>query len=147
MPVTASMVNSSDNVETQLLAGAHVLVVDDDDDARELFCRALEVAGATVAEAHSAASAFEAFCAERPDVVISDLNMPGEGGCSLIRRIRKHPDGQQVAAIAITGFGDEERDRALADGFQLFLLKPVTPSALRASVVALMSAKTPALSG
>ena len=70
------------------LANVHVLVVDDEVDARELVKRLLEMAGATVSMAGSSSEAMERILAARPDVLVCDIGMPGEDGYSLIRQLR-----------------------------------------------------------
>ena len=70
------------------LANIHVLVVDDEADARELVKRLLEMAGATVSMAGSSSEAMERILAARPDVLVCDIGMPGEDGYSLIRQLR-----------------------------------------------------------
>ena len=112
------------------LRGLRVLVVDDDDDARDLLSELLTDAGAQVTRAASAAEAFTAVQAEPVHLVISDIGMPGEDGYSLVRRIRELPRerGGDVPAIALTAYARPEDVRAAtAAGFQLHLVKPVKP--------------------
>jgi PAS domain S-box-containing protein len=102
------------------------LVVDDDLDARMTLKAVLEYAGVMVTVAESAAAAIElvADC----DLLVADLGMPGEDGYSLIRRIRHLPQeqGGRVPAIAVTAYASEkDRDRALSEGFDRHLAKPV----------------------
>ncbi|MDB4930804.1 MAG: hypothetical protein JWM10_3288 [Myxococcaceae bacterium] len=119
------------------LTGVRVLVVDDEVDARELFAMVLESCGARVTIAASAAEAFAALQRERPQVLVSDIGMPGEDGHSLIRRVRALPAaaGGATPAVAVTAFtGAEHRARALAAGFDLHVAKPFEPAALVAVV-------------
>jgi CheY-like chemotaxis protein/signal transduction histidine kinase len=122
------------------IADVAVLVVDDDDDARELMLEALLGYGARVSGAASVAEALAAVAQQRPDVLLSDIGMPGEDGYSLIRRIRTLApcDGGTIPAAAITAYNrSEDRLLALDAGFQLHLAKPIDPSDLVATVVSL----------
>jgi PAS domain S-box-containing protein len=115
------------------VAGVKVLVVDDEPDARALIERLLEGCDAVVISAGSAAEAMERFRAERPDVVISDVGMPGEDGHSLVRRIRALPaaEGGRTPAVALTAYARaEDRAKAVAAGFQIHVTKPVEPAEL-----------------
>jgi signal transduction histidine kinase len=127
--------------ETQgLLTGVRVLVVEDEDDTRELLATALEQCGAEVASASSAAEALASFDRLPPDVLVSDLAMPDEDGFSLIRKVRSREAGQggDVPAAALTAYArTEDRVRALTSGFQKHLPKPIDPSDLIAAVAAL----------
>ena len=119
------------------LADVHVLVVDDEVDARELVKRLLEMAGATVSVASSASEAIERILAARPDVLVCDIGMPGEDGYSLIRRLRVHEESQTNAlpAVALTAYArSEDRTKAIRAGFQNHLSKPVEPAELLAIV-------------
>ena len=118
------------------LNGLDVLLVDDETDARELMHQVLSEAGAQVRLASSAQEALQAYSARRPDVLVSDVGMPGEDGYSLIGRIRKQdPGSHQVPAIALTAFARaEDRRRALLSGFQLHIAKPIEPAELVAAV-------------
>jgi signal transduction histidine kinase/ActR/RegA family two-component response regulator len=125
------------------LRGLSVVVVDDDDDARELIAKALSVAGANVTSCASAAEALEVVRTGAPDVLVSDIGMPGENGYDLIRRIRQLPDRRgAIAAIALTGFArSEDTVEAARAGFQAHLAKPVDPTHLRATVHRLAAAQ------
>jgi CheY-like chemotaxis protein len=95
---------------------------------------------AVTLNAGSADEALSVVRRDRPDVVVSDIGMPGEDGYSLIRRLRSLPrdEGGDIPAVALTSFSrPEDRERALAAGFQAFLTKPVVPSRLIASVARL----------
>ena len=120
------------------LAGLNVLVVEDEDDARELTRHILESLGARVTAVASTPAALAAFDLERPDVVVSDLGMPGEDGYELIRqlRIRDASFGRLTPAAALSAqVRSEDRKRALMAGFQSHLAKPVDPLEL-SSVIA-----------
>jgi CheY-like chemotaxis protein len=110
-----------------------VLVVDDDEGSRDYFAMALQVAGAVIATAATAADALRALQGEPPDVVLSDIAMPGQDGYWLVSRIRELPDAaiRTIPVVATTAFGrTHPRERALAAGFVDHLPKPVEPDAL-----------------
>jgi signal transduction histidine kinase/CheY-like chemotaxis protein len=122
------------------LADVAVLVVDDDEDARELIIEALVGCGARARGAASAAEALLAVRRDRPDILLSDIGMPGEDGYALIRHIRTLAPGEggSIPAAAITAFSrNEDRLLALDAGFQLHLAKPIDPGALVAAVLSL----------
>lgn len=125
------------------LSDIHVLVVDDDEDTRELIAIVLEDAGATVKRAESVPNAIQAFTCHDFRVLVSDIGMPVEDGYDLIRRLRA--DGASarsrgVPAVAVTAFSaPEDRKKALAAGFQEHLAKPVEVAAL-VDVVARLAA-------
>jgi CheY-like chemotaxis protein len=119
------------------LAGVRALVVDDADDARELIGTALTQYGADVVAVSSAAEAYALITATspqwRPDVIVSDIEMPVEDGYSLIRRVREWESarGAHIPAVALTAYGRaEDRARALKVGFQTHVAKPVDPDEL-----------------
>jgi signal transduction histidine kinase/response regulator RpfG family c-di-GMP phosphodiesterase len=125
------------------LAGAHVLLVDDQADAREVVGHMLRRAGARVTTTASVGEALAAFHRERPDVVLSDIAMPEEDGFDLIRILRELPEdrGGDVPCVALTAYArEEDRNRALAEGFQAHLVKPIDPNEL-ISVVAHLAAE------
>jgi PAS domain S-box-containing protein len=122
------------------LTGVHVLVVEDDDDSRELLMSILVKCGARVSGADSGHAALEIFETDVPDVLVSDIGMPGMDGYSLIRRIRALDiaAGQRVPALALTAYArTEDRRRALAEGFQMHLAKPADPSEFAMAVASL----------
>jgi CheY-like chemotaxis protein len=114
-----------------------LLVVDDDPDALTLLVSLLEGHGAKVVAARSASEALDALQQTRPDVIVSDIGMPGEDGYSLIERVRALPEqlGGFTPAIAVTAFNQEhDRRRALTAGFWRHLPKPVDKSLLCAEI-------------
>ncbi len=119
------------------LSDLRVLVVDDDDDARSLVAEFLRGAGALVETAASAASGLAAIEAFRPDVLVSDIGMPGEDGFSFIRRVRAlgPSRGGTLPAVALTAYTrSQDRTKALAAGFTSHVGKPVDPADLLAAV-------------
>ena len=122
------------------LDGVRVLVVDDEPDARAVVQRLLEHCDAIVTTAGSAAEALERLQAERPQVLVSDVGMPGEDGYSLIRRVRELAPacGGRTPAVALTAYARaEDRISALTAGFDMHLVKPVQPAELVAVVASL----------
>ena len=114
-----------------------MLVVDDHEDARELLETALTQYGANVVAAGSAPEAFDlittAPTGERPDVMLTDLGLPGEDGYNLIRRVRQWERERDfyTPAIALSAYGRiEDRMRTLKAGFQMRLAKPINPADL-----------------
>jgi len=120
------------------LQGVRVLLVDDDAGARESVTAVLEQSGASVRAVESAAEAVETLEREPPDVLLSDIAMPGLDGYSLLGQARARLQGAQLPAAALTAYADAtDRTRALAAGFQAHLAKPVDPAELVAVVAQL----------
>jgi CheY-like chemotaxis protein len=122
------------------LQALRVLIVDDDRDTLEVVKQLLEQAGADVTAAASAEEALEELRRAPPDVLLSDIGMPGQDGYELIRRVRQlaPEQGGRVPAAALTAFAHgEHRQQALSAGFQLYLPKPIEPSELTAAVARL----------
>jgi PAS domain S-box-containing protein len=115
------------------------LIVEDDDDARELTKRILTDAGATVIEASSAEEAVARVGSSKPNILISDIGMAHQDGYQLIRKLRAAGHGPDVLpAIALTAFARaEDRVEALAAGFQGHLVKPLDPQTLVSEVASL----------
>jgi CheY-like chemotaxis protein len=138
LPVRAIQQPTDDlSVEGQPLSGVKVLVVDDDPDARESVSMALAQCGARTAAVGSAREAFQMLQDFRPDVLVSDLGMPGEDGCAFIRRVRSTSvhGVNDVPAVALTAYCQpEDQHRALTAGFQEFVPKPVEIGELAAVV-------------
>jgi CheY-like chemotaxis protein len=115
------------------LDGLRILMIDDDDDTRDVVCRLLEAAGATVLPARSAREGMELFGHARPHLLLVDIAMPGEDGLSFLRRVRALlPDeGGQTPAAALTARAVlEDRLESLRAGFQAHMAKPVLPNEL-----------------
>jgi signal transduction histidine kinase/CHASE1-domain containing sensor protein/CheY-like chemotaxis protein len=113
---------------SQLLSGVNVLLVDDDSDTLNVMATALAGRQANVTAVSSAGEAIRAIKQQRPDVLVSDIAMPDEDGYGLIQKVRllENGESQSIPAVAITAYAKEEdRKRALASGFQIYLAKPV----------------------
>lgn len=127
------------------LKGIRVLAVDDEADSRELIRTLLEECGAQAMTAGSATEGLQALADFCPDVLISDLGMPGEDGYAFIARVRalSSEAGGLVPAVALTAYSrSEDRALALQSGFQAHLSKPVTANELTATVARLARKKT-----
>ena len=147
------------------ILGVKVLLVEDDDDTRQLLALMLKRHGADVASVSSSFEALGVFArkgfvrtgsepvspsgqpawsggsGQPPNVIISDIGMAEEDGYALIRKVRALPpeQGGRVPAIALTGYATlKDRERALAAGFQLHLAKPVEPGDLVAAIASLV---------
>jgi CheY-like chemotaxis protein/anti-sigma regulatory factor (Ser/Thr protein kinase) len=123
------------------LHGVEVLIVEDVTAARQAEQLLLEGAGAQVRSATCAALALEAFAARRPDIVVADIGMPDEDGYSMMKRLRQIEQEERttrVPAIAVTAFARaEDRQRALAAGFDDHLPKPINPDLLMTTIARL----------
>ncbi len=132
-------------VDDTLLRRLHVLVVDDDEDARVLLETALSRYGAEVTTAASAHEALATFDRRVPDILVSDIGMPHGDGYDLIQRVRTRPEaaGGAVPAVAVTAYASP-RDEALAKaaGYQAHVTKPLEPSQL-ATLVARLGRAAP----
>ncbi len=123
------------------LKNVRILLVDDEADAREVVATVLEGWGAEVLLAHSAADGLGILERERPDVLIADIEMPGEDGYGLIRKVRTLPlnRGGQTAAVALTAYASaSDRTKLLSAGFDRHVPKPVRPPELFAVISAMM---------
>lgn len=128
------------------LGGLRVLVVDDEPDARDLVFTVLELAGATVDTAGSAAEALTMLRRQPPDVLVSDLGMPDEDGFELMRQVRALDSerGGGIPAIALSAYTrGEDKTRAAAAGFDFHVSKPVSADDLVAAIARLMKRAGP----
>jgi CheY-like chemotaxis protein len=122
--------DTTPGAELPRVDGTTVLVVDDDADGRSLVSHVLEAAGARVLRADSVAQAMEMLAEEIPDVVFTDLAMPGTDGFALLRAVRA-VQRDPVPVIALTAYASEkDRRRVHRAGFNGFLAKPADPTAL-----------------
>jgi PAS domain S-box-containing protein len=126
------------NLQSEMLSGLRVLVVDDEPDALDLIRAILERKGASVTAVGTADAAWGALEGAWPDLLLCDIGMPGEDGYQFIRRLRAHESsrGLKTPAVALTAYaGESDRALALEAGFQLHVAKPVDPAGL-VSVIA-----------
>jgi hypothetical protein len=125
------------------LKGISILVVEDDDDTRDLLKVLLETQGAAVTTTASVQEALAAYDNARPHVIVADIGMPDYNGYTLIGRVRSRDreKGKMVPAIALTAFTTAiDRDTVLSAGFQVHIPKPFEPGRL-ISVIADLAAK------
>jgi PAS domain S-box-containing protein len=127
----------SRNLQSDILNGLRILVVDDEPDALDLITATLKQHGAEVTALASTAEAINALmknqAGRQPDVLLSDIGMPGEDGLALIKKLRAMEQGakESIPAIALTAYArDEDRERALQAGFQMRIAKPFNPADL-----------------
>ncbi|HEX2489607.1 MAG TPA: PAS domain S-box protein, partial [Blastocatellia bacterium] len=126
--------------ELPSLSGVRVLVVDDDEDARDVLSAVLDNYGAEVITAVSATQALDILATEKFDVLVSDINMPGMDGYELIRMVRamKPEQGGRIPAVALTAYARaEDRVQALQSGYQMHVPKPIEPAELEVVVATL----------
>ena len=108
-----------------------ILIVEDNDDSREMLTEALGLKGHEVRSVNDGRSALDAVDAWRPDVVILDIGLPGMNGHEVARRLRQQPELRDVVLVALTGWGQEQdRERSFAAGIEHHLTKPLDPDKL-----------------
>jgi CheY-like chemotaxis protein len=129
------------NDDNSPLRNMNVLIVEDSADASEMLHVVLEDAGARVQMAVDYHSALQSAAESWPDVLISDIGLPGRDGYELIRELRRAADelgGRRLLAVALTAFArEQDRGRALAAGFDAHLEKPLQPYRLISAIVEL----------
>jgi len=147
LPVAILGPEAGTTLETSAAMGAlplqnvRVLLVDDDADGLDLTTVMLTNSGAQVKTAVSVAAALDILESWPADVLVSDIEMPGEDGYELLRRIRAKERGgrTRLPALALTAYGrPEDRRRTLAAGYNLHLAKPIDPSELVLAVANLV---------
>ena len=122
------------------LDGLRVMVVEDDDDTREVLTLGFSLYGADVVAVNSASEAMAELDRALPDVIVSDIGLPDEDGLALIRRVRQLPPnrGGRVPAVAVTAFTlSDDAEEATRAGFQRHFRKPVESQELFGAVAAL----------
>jgi CheY-like chemotaxis protein len=130
-------------ISLQPLAGARVLVVDDQKDERELLSAIFEQQGTEVRSASSVDDAFVVLQIWRPDLLVSDLAMPRQDGYALVRRLRATATLRELPALAVTAHArPEDRDAALAAGFDGYVSKPIDRDALLTLAASLLGGQT-----
>ena len=132
--------------EHRSLTGIKVLLVEDQWDSRDLMAEVLRSAGCEVVATGSVPEAMDALPDARPDILVSDIGMPGEDGYALLRRIRQGDHAfRAIPALAVSAYArEEDRIRSLSAGFQMHLAKPFEPTDLTAAVSRLIHRDTPA---
>jgi CheY-like chemotaxis protein len=137
-PLLASSAEEAALIEcSSALDGVRVLIVDDEADARLILTTIIERCAAEVMAVDSAAEALKALDSFKPDVLMSDIGIPGEDGYSLIRKVRalSPEQGGKIPAVALTAYArEEDRMRALLAGYQVHVAKPVNPAELIATL-------------
>ncbi len=152
LPITLAVVSEGNAVTKRLnghrsvtaldrkLNGLRISIVDDDNDACNLLRFSLEMSGAEVKTSSCVADAMQTLRDWRPDILLTDINMPGEDGYSLIRKVRalEPEQGFDIPAIALTAMArDEDSENAISAGFQVHLAKPVDIDELAEAIASL----------
>jgi PAS domain S-box-containing protein len=140
-PHRSTSAETLDLAASGALLGVRLVVVDDEPGTRELMRALLERCGALVDVAASAAEGLTLLRRVRPDLLLSDVGMPGEDGYEFIRKVRALPaeEGGRTPAVAVTAHGrTEDRTRALLSGFRAHVSKPIEPAELVAVLASLM---------
>ncbi len=139
----ASSIQQPPELPPAALSGVRILVVDDQEEARRLLHAMLATAGARVNGASSAGEARRIIDEQRPDVLVSDIGMPAEDGYDLIRSIRQQDDARglpHLPSIAVTAYArEDDRDRAIAAGYDRHVSKPVDPDTLLETIATLVT--------
>jgi CheY-like chemotaxis protein len=122
-------------------SGPSVLLVEDDGAGRRLYAEWLTDAGFSVREAHNGLQALEHAFESIPDVVVTDLNIPGIDGFELTRRLKQDPRTRAIPVVAVTGYAAFQADpaRAIRAGCAAVLEKPCSPDDLEAAIRTLLS--------
>jgi len=143
LPVTAEEVRPTVAPEPLLQKASRVLLVEDNRDAAESLTMLLELLGHRVRAVYDGVAALDAARANIPDVMVVDIGLPGMDGYEVARRVRRDPDLKQITLVALTGYGrEEDKQQALAAGFDYHLVKPVSPDALHGVVTRLANGET-----
>jgi len=109
-----------------------VLIVEDNQDAGEMYRLLVELAGHEAMLAENGKRGLELLKSIRPDIALVDIGLPGLDGYEVARRFRAEPGGDRVLLVALTGYSaSTDRDRSRQAGFDLHLVKPVDPQALK----------------
>jgi PAS domain S-box-containing protein len=133
------------NSRAHKLEGVSILVVDDEPDSREVLAEILRQYGADTSTAPSARDALAEIDRSKPQVLLSDIGMPHVDGFELIRTVRKQISEREMIALALTGLGGKkDKERALVEGFQQCIVKPVQPEALVDTIERLLVSRPPA---
>jgi CheY-like chemotaxis protein len=117
-----------------------VLLVEDDQDGRRMYAEWLTGAGFHVSQAHNGLQALERALDLLPDVVVTDLNIPGIDGFELTRRLKQDPRTREIPVLAVTGYAAfaADPDRAHRAGCDAVLPKPCSPDDLESAIRSLI---------
>jgi signal transduction histidine kinase len=130
--VLAPQQPSAPQAEIERGAARHILIIEDNDDTRQMLHEALAFSGHDVCEARDGASGLALAAETHPDVALIDIGLPDVDGYEVARRLRAAPGGRRMGLIAITGYGQaEDQRRAYEAGFDAHLTKPVAPERLK----------------
>jgi len=112
-------------------AARRVLVIEDNDDSRQMLRELIRLLGHEVYEAVDGVTGVSSALTLEPDLALVDIGLPGIDGYEVARRLREHPAGRRLLLVALTGYGlPEDRERSRSAGFDLHLVKPVDPARL-----------------
>ncbi|SEL75361.1 Signal transduction histidine kinase [Pseudoxanthomonas sp. GM95] len=137
-PAPAS--KSAGDMPQAATTGHSILVIDDNVDAADSISMVLELLGHRINTRYSGPDGLQAVHDDRPDVVFSDIGMPGMDGHEVCRQLRALPGGEAIRIIALTGWGaQEDREQTAEAGFDFHLVKPVTTAKLREALAAVFS--------
>jgi PAS domain S-box-containing protein len=123
------------------LTGLRILYVEDDIDSREALAAVLLLYGAEIRSVATVHEALELLTEWKPDLLVSDIGLPGEDGYDLIRKVRarRPEDAGTIPAIALTGYaGASEYELAVSAGYQAYLVKPIEPGDLAQMIMTLI---------
>jgi len=124
------------------MSSAVILIVEDNERNLKLLRDVLRVRGYSTVEARSAEEALDRVRADRPHLVLMDIQLPGMDGVAALRELRALPDGAALPVVAVTAFAmKDDRDRLLAAGFDGYLEKPIDIRSLPSTVESLLAAR------
>lgn len=133
---------------TSALSLSHVLIVEDDLETRHFYTTVFAADGFHTREAHNGFQAFAKAVEDLPDLVLTDIVVPGLDGIELCRRLRADPRTRAVPVLAVTGYGDRHYpDRAVHAGANEVLIKPIDAEVLIAAARRLLWKEAPAVKG
>lgn len=117
---------------------SRILVIEDDDVARELMCMALAARGHEVTAADNGVAGYDAALATQPDLIVTDIQMPGADGVHVVRRVRDTASLERTPILVTTAFGTGTATFALQLGADAYEPKPLNPQSFLATVERLL---------